>query len=54
MARRECCRDHDVLLLFNPSLDGINDDSNEFTEEFRFADLHPWDWLVTFSDQLQP
>ena len=45
-------RDHDVLMLFNASLDGIEDDSNEISDEFRFANLHPRDWFVTFSDQL--
>jgi len=44
--------DHDVLMLFNASLDGIEDDSNQISEDFRFANLHPRDWFVTFSDQL--
>ena len=51
-AREVLFRDHDVLMLFNASLDGIEDDSNETSEDFRFANLHPRDWFVTFSDQL--
>ena len=53
-AREALFRDHDVLMLFNASLDGIEDDSNEIGAEFRFANLHPRDWFVTFSDQLSP
>ncbi len=51
-AREVLFRDHDVLMLFNASLDGIEDDTNEISDEFRFANLHPRDWFVTFSDQL--
>ena len=51
-AREVLFRDHDVLMLFNASLDGIEDDSNQISEDFRFANLHPRDWFVTFSDQL--
>ncbi|MDQ4069881.1 MAG: hypothetical protein M3203_10500 [Actinomycetota bacterium] len=39
-AREVLFRDQDVLLLFNTSFDGIEDDSNELSGEFRFADLH--------------
>jgi hypothetical protein len=52
-AREVLFRDHDVLMLFNASLDGIEDDSNDISDEFRFANLHPRDWFVTFSDQLE-
>lgn len=52
LAREMLFRDHDVLMLFNASLDGIEDESNELHEEFRFANLHPRDWFVTFDDQL--
>jgi hypothetical protein len=51
-AREVLFRDHDVLMLFNASLDGMEDDSNQISEDFRFANLHPRDWFVTFSDQL--
>ncbi len=47
-------RDHDVLMLFNASLDGIEDESNEFQEQYHFANLHPRDWFVTFPDQGSP
>lgn len=51
-AREVLFRDHDVLMLFNASLDGIEDGSNQISEDFRFANLHPRDWFVTFADQL--
>lgn len=28
------------------------DDSNEVHREFRFANLHPRDWFITFDDPL--
>jgi hypothetical protein len=52
LAREMLFRDHDVLLLFNASLDGIEDESNDLQGELRFANLHPNDWFVTFDDQL--
>lgn len=53
-AREALFRDHDVLLLFNLSLDGIEDDTSEIQEHLRLAHLHPRDWFVTFDDQLEP
>jgi hypothetical protein len=54
VAREVLFRDHDVLMLFNAALDGIEDESNDLNGEFRFANLHPRDWFVTFDDQLSP
>jgi hypothetical protein len=53
-AREVLFRDHDVLMLFNLSLDGIEDDSNELAEQYRFANLHPRDWFITFDDVVDP
>lgn len=49
-AREVLFRDHDVLMLFNASLDGIEDDSGELAEQYRFANLHPRDWFAAFAD----
>lgn len=49
-AREVLFRDHDVLMLFNVSLDGIEDDSGELAEQYRFANLHPRDWFEPFAD----
>lgn len=49
-AREVLFRDHDVLMLFNASLDGIEDDSSELAEYYRFANLHPRDWFIPFAD----
>ncbi len=43
-------RDHDVLLLFDPSLDGLDDPEDEFHQRFRFANLHPDRWFLVFAD----
>lgn len=37
-------------MLFNASLDGIEDDSSELAEYYRFANLHPRDWFIPFAD----
>lgn len=39
LAREVLFRDHDVLMLFNVSLDGIEDDCSELAECYRFANL---------------
>ncbi len=44
-------RDHDVLLLFNTSLDGIEDTDSEVSGYYRFANLHPRRWFLPFADQ---
>lgn len=43
-------RDHDVLLLFDPSLDGAEDPDGELDRFARFANLHPRDWFLPFAD----
>ena len=53
-AREVLFRDHDVLMLFNVSLDGIEDDSSELAEYYRFANLHPRDWFLPFADVVDP
>ncbi len=49
-ARDVLFRDHDVLLLFDASLDGLEDPESELHERFRFANLHPNRWFVPFAD----
>ena len=41
--------DHDVLLLFEPSLDGVEDPDSEAARFERFVNLHPKDWFEPFS-----
>lgn len=53
-AREVLFRDHDVLMLFDASLDGIEDDSGELAEYYRFANLHPRDWFLPFADVVDP
>jgi hypothetical protein len=43
-------RDHDVLLLFDLSVDGLDDPESELHQRFRFANLHPDRWFRPFSD----
>lgn len=52
-AREVLFRDHDVLLLFNTSLDGIEDTESEVSKYYRFANLHPHRWFLPFADQLE-
>lgn len=40
-------QDDDVLMLFNPALDGIEDAGEEYSE-CRFVNLHPNDWFDEF------
>jgi hypothetical protein len=51
-AREVLFRDHDVLLLFNPSLDGIEDNDSDLSQRHMFANLHPQRWFLPFPDQL--
>jgi len=46
-------RDYDVLLLFNVSLDGIEDDQSELNQQYRLANLHPQKWFLPFADQVE-
>jgi len=41
-------RDFDVLLLFDPSLDGVEDPDSEAYQAEGFENLHPRDWFKTF------
>ena len=43
-------RDDDVLLLFDPSNDGIEDPSSELHQRWRLANLHPQTWFLPFAD----
>ena len=49
-AREVMFRDHDVLLLFDPALDGVDDPASELHQRFRFANLHPSRWFLPFAD----
>ena len=51
-AREVLFRDHDVLLLFNPSLDGIEDNDSDLSLRHMFANLHPRRWFLPFPDPL--
>jgi len=50
MARTALFRDHDVLVLFDPSLDGVESTDIWPAKLSGFAYLHPRDWFVTFAD----
>lgn len=41
--------DHDVLMLFDPSLDGVDDPDSEIGRAQRAANLHPRDWFKSFA-----
>ncbi len=49
-ARDVLFRDHDVLLLFDLSLDGLDDLDSELHQRFRFANLRPDRWFLPFAD----
>lgn len=49
-AREVLFRDHDVLLLFDDSLDGIDDVESDVSTHYRFANLHPHKWFLPFAD----
>lgn len=42
--------DHDVLMLFDPMLDGVDDPDSEISQIQRAANLHPRDWFKPFAD----
>lgn len=50
LAREVLFRDHDVLLLFNAAMDGIDDPDSELSIHHRFANLHPSKWFLPFAD----
>jgi hypothetical protein len=47
-ARDILFRDHDVLLLFDESVDGVEDPESEASKHYRFANLHPSRWFLPF------
>jgi len=49
-AREVMFRDHDVLLLFDPAFDGVEDLESDLHMRFRFANLHPDRWFLPFAD----
>lgn len=51
-AREILFRDHDVLLLFNESVDGVEDPESEASEHYRFANLHPSRWFRSFAGRV--
>lgn len=46
-------KDHDVLMLNDPSLDGIEDPDSELGRNMRMVNLHPRDWFTPF-DHVEP
>ena len=42
--------DHDVLMLFDPDLDGIEDPESDLAVFLRTASLHPRDWFTPFAN----
>lgn len=40
--------DHDVLLLFEPSLDGIEGEEASLGAWVEMVNLHPRDWFLPF------
>lgn len=47
-ARELCLQDNDVMMLFNPALDGIEDPVDPVQERQGAANLHPRDWFSPF------
>lgn len=50
MARSLLFRDHDVLVLFEESLDGVEDPDDPVSSDQGFVNLHPREWFALFSD----
>ena len=47
-------RVHDVLLLFEASLDGVEAPDSALDEHRLFANLHPRAWFLPFEDDVAP
>ena len=55
-AKVRCCgtstaqpfQDHDVLMLYEPQFDGIDDPEGFFAVTFNTVNLHPTEWFVPF------
>lgn len=43
-------QDNDILALFNPHLDGIEDPDTEVNQNFRIGDYRPQAWFETFNN----
>jgi hypothetical protein len=43
-------QDNDILALFNPHLDGIEDPDAEVNQNFRIGDYRPQAWFETFNN----
>jgi hypothetical protein len=43
-------QDTDVLMLYNPALDGIEDPDSPIGQQLGIANLHPNDWFKQFDD----
>lgn len=41
--------DHDVLMLYDASIDGIEDEAGKAWQVARYANLHPRDWFKPFA-----
>lgn len=49
-ARDVLLRDEDVLMLYDASLDGIDDPDNDLAAAYRIVNLHPVQWFLPFLD----
>lgn len=50
-ARDVLLQDDDVLMLYDASLDGIDDPDNEVAAVYRVVNLHPTQWFLPFRNQ---
>lgn len=49
-ARDRLFGDSDVMILFDMSMDGVEETENEVNRVERYANLHPRDWFRPFAD----
>ena len=47
--RTDLFKDNDVLMLYDPRLDGIEDPEDNIGRQERVVNLHPNDWFTPFS-----
>lgn len=43
-------QDTDVLMLYSPALDGIEDSDSPINQQLGIANLHPDDWFKPFAN----
>lgn len=43
-------QDHDILWLFDPGYDGVEDPGTDLNRKFRVGDLRPQAWFETFGN----